>query len=69
MPDPSHTVTYTTAHGTLDPYPMAKPGMEPTSSWILVGFVSAEPQRECLSGSCLKGWFLSNHLKNQYIYL
>ena len=24
----------------------ARPGMEPESSWILVGFISAEPQRE-----------------------
>ena len=30
-----------------DPYPMEwGPGNEPTSSWILVGFVTAEPLRE-----------------------
>ena len=26
--------------------PRVRPGMEPTSSWILVGFVSTEPQQE-----------------------
>ena len=26
--------------------PVIEPGMEPMSSWILVGFITAEPQRE-----------------------
>ena len=30
----------------------ARPGIEPVSSWILVGFVSPEPQQE-LPGLCL----------------
>ena len=38
------SVTYTTAHdnaGSLTHW--ARPGIEPMSSWILVGFVTAEP--------------------------
>ena len=41
------SVTYTTAHG--NPRSLtywSRPGIEPTSLWILVGFVTAEPQRE-----------------------
>ena len=34
-------LAYTTATATPD-----QPGIEPISSWILVGFVSAEPQGE-----------------------
>ena len=41
------SVTYTTAHGnTKSLTHWAKLGMEPTSSWILIGFVTAEPQLE-----------------------
>ena len=29
--------------------PLSKPEIEPTSSWLLVGFVSTEPQWELLS--------------------
>ena len=46
MQDPS-PVPYTTAHsnaGSLTHW--VRPGMEPASSWILVGFVTAEPQQE-----------------------
>ena len=28
------------------PNPLSRPGIEPASSWILVRFISAEPQRE-----------------------
>ena len=38
MPDPS--LVYTTAHGNA----WAGPGIQPTSSWILVRFVTSEPQ-------------------------
>ena len=40
-------LTYTTAHsnsGSLTHW--VRPGIQPTSSWILVGFVTTEPQRE-----------------------
>ena len=40
---------YTTVHGnagSLTHY--VRPGIEPASSWILVGFISAEPQWELL---------------------
>ena len=43
------SATYTTTHGnTGSPAHWSKPGMEPTSSWILVGFVSAVPQWELM---------------------
>ena len=43
------SVTYTTACGnTVSPNHWASPGVEPTSSWILVRFVSAMPQWELL---------------------
>ena len=53
MPQPQQcqigamSVTYTTAHG----HPgcltyWARPGIKPASSWMLVRFISAEPQRE-----------------------
>ena len=41
------SVTYTTAHGnagSLTHY--VRPGIEPASSWILVGFISAAAQWE-----------------------
>ena len=39
--------TYTTAHGnTASLTHWARPGTEPTSSWILVGFVSPEPRHD-----------------------
>ena len=41
MPDLSHICDYTTAHGN-DGFP--GPGIEPTFSWILVGFVATMPQ-------------------------
>jgi len=40
-------VTYTTAHGNARSLTLwARPGIEPASSWILVGFISTEPQWE-----------------------
>ena len=41
------SVTYTTAHGNaVSLIHWARPGIKPVSSWILVRFVSTEPQRE-----------------------
>ena len=41
------SATYTTAHGNARSLiHWARPGIEPTSSWILVRFVTGEPQRE-----------------------
>ena len=43
------SATYTTAHGNAGSLThRVRPGIEPTSSWILVGFVSAAPQWELL---------------------
>ena len=57
MPQPQQrriraaSVTYTTAHGnTGSPTQSARPGIEPASSQILVGFISAVPWWE------LQGW-------------
>ena len=46
------SVTYTTAHDN------ARPGIEPASSWILVRFVSTEPQ----CAFCI-GHVLNYHLR------
>ena len=41
------SATYTTAHSNTESLThWAKPGIEPTSSWILVGFVTSEPWQE-----------------------
>ena len=41
------SVTYTTAHSNARSLThWARPEMEPASSWMLVKFISAEPQRE-----------------------
>jgi len=44
------SVTYTTAH-------RVRPGLEPASSWIPVGFVTTEPQEELLSETTFKRVF------------
>ena len=47
--------TYTTAHGNAGSLThWARPGIEPTSLWILVGFVSTVPQRELPENLTLK---------------
>ena len=44
------SVTYTTAHGNAGSLtPRARPGIQPTTSWFLVGLVSAAPGRELQS--------------------
>ena len=35
------SATYTTAYGNT----RVRPGIEPTSSWILVGFITTDPQQ------------------------
>ena len=56
MPEPQQhqiqatSVTHTTAHGnTRSLTHRARPGIEPTTPWFLVGFVSAAPRRESCS--------------------
>ena len=49
MPDPSQaaSATYTTAHGNAGSLThLTRPRIEPTSSWILIGFVTTEPRQE-----------------------
>ena len=56
------SVTYTTAHsnaGSLTHW--ARPGIEPKTSWFLVGFISAVPQRERLQFSSKQSLQLSPH--------
>ena len=48
------SATYTTAHGRWSLTHWVGPGMEPTSSWILVGFIIIEPQQEFLKKRFLK---------------
>ena len=49
MPDQVASVTYTTAHGNARSLtPWARPVIKPSTSWFLVGFVSAAPRREVL---------------------
>ena len=46
---PAASATYTTAHGNVGSLThWARPEIESSSSWILVGFVTAEPQPEFL---------------------
>ena len=55
------SVSYTTAHGNASsPTHGARPGIELSSSWILVGFITTEPQWELhqflfLTGALGKG--------------
>ena len=75
MQDMSTSATYTTAHsntGSLTP--QARPGLEPTTSWILVGFFTAEPQWELLflflfvfyGHTCIIWKFLSQELNQSH---
>ena len=53
-------VTYPTAHGNSGSTThWARPRIEPTSSWILVAFVSTVPQQELLNFICLLIYFLA----------
>ena len=52
-------MTYTTAHSnTRSSTHRARPGIKPASSWILVGFVTAEPWPE------LQNWILKEEEKS-----
>ena len=45
-------MTNTTAHSTTGSLPhWVRPEIEPASSWILVGFITAEPCRELLGST------------------
>ena len=49
------SAAYTTAHGNSGSLThWARPGIEPETSWFLVGFVSTAPQRELLIHYCFK---------------
>ena len=66
------SVTYVTAHDNarfLNHW--ARPGIEPTSSWFLIGFVSTAPGRELLYRGILKQvktpvFLYADHLSNFY---
>ena len=52
------SVTYTTSHGNTGPLAhWARPGIEPITSWFLVGFVSAAPRPELEKGLLLLSIF------------
>ena len=65
------SATYTTAHDNTGSLTRrARPGIKPVSSWILVGFITAEPQWELLHSDILNDMFafLQNFKKsNQQI--
>ena len=49
------SATYTIAHGNARSLThWARPGIEPMSSWILVGFISTDPQQELLDWDCIE---------------
>ena len=51
------SLTYTTALGDAGSLIyLVRPGTEPTSSWILVGFITAEPRQELQSNF----WYITN---------
>ena len=55
------STTYTTAHSSAGSIThWASPGIEPVSSWMLVRFVSAEPQQELWGKYILYKLILSN---------
>ena len=67
------SVTYTTAHGNTSSLThWVRPGVKPSSSWILVGFVTAEPQWELQSIVNLNVVIISslqqNDSVNRYTY-
>ena len=65
------SATYTTAHNNDRSFShWVRPGIEPTSSWILVRFLSAEPWQEllvCFSWSHLFFCFVGPHLKHMEV--
>ena len=68
MPDLSRVMTYTTAHSnTRSPTPWVKPGIEPETSWFLVGFVFAAPRRELQESLCNTKLFKTSVTKNHNI--
>ena len=57
-------MTYTTAHGNTGSLThWVRSGIEPTTSWFLVGFVSAEPQQELQDTVLIPG--LAQWVKDQ----
>ena len=64
-PEPQHrqiwaaSLTYTTAHSNVrSPTHWGRPGIEPASSWMLVGFITTEPWRELLVLCFLQNVFI-----------
>ena len=59
--------TYTTAHGNAESLTnWTRPGIKPASSWILVGFLTTEPQQELLIWIFLNK---RNHMTNKNVNL
>ena len=72
--EPCLQPSYTTAHGNVGSLTQwVRLGIEPTSSWILVGFATAEPQWECLQyffNLCCTGkWFSHTYIYVCMIYI
>ena len=76
MPQPQQhgiqpaSVTYTTAHSNADPLTCwARPGIEPVSSWIIVRFISTEPQWELLHSLYLPSWSIPRDIHSFHIHI
>ena len=53
------STTYTTIHSNARSLThWMRPGIQPTSLWILVRFITTEPQWELLSPQLLRAWFV-----------
>ena len=60
---PSWSATHTTIHGNAGSLThWLRPGIKPRSSWILVGFITTEPQRELLTFAVFEVRLLGCHL-------
>ena len=70
QPQKHASVIYTTAHGNAGFMThWARPGIEPTSSWILIGFTSFVPQRELPINSLKASFFCISIFLNKTIHL
>ena len=74
MPQPQQrriramSATYTTAHGNAGSLtPWARPGIEPASSWILVRFVSSEPQWELQNATSYEKYLVLKHTSHMVL--
>ena len=56
-------MTYTTAHNARSLTHCARPGIEPALSWVLVGFITTELQRELPGDNVLNAFLAVRNTK------